>query len=177
MVKVAPTPSDPYKDNAPSWFWTTFELKTNQGLAYAQKKFETYGDVLPAGQAGTLLAQAGLGGTAFANYVSDGQQIQFSDAKHKIIRLGNTKLEWFLVTPLSSDPKKAHDPTTWTNWATSCHTCHGQASGQVVGNTMKFLDFTPSPPNGGPVGPLAGPTLPPAGYRSLDFVWALASAR
>ena len=66
--------------------------------------------------------------------------------ENSVIRLGNTKLEWFLVTPLSSDPKKAHDPTTWTNWATSCHTCHGQASGQVVGNTMKFLDFTPSRP-------------------------------
>src|SRR5581483_4689594 len=74
MVKVRPTPTQPFTDDNPSWFWTTFELKSNQGLAAAQK-FITYGDALPAGESQMLLQQAGLGGTPFVNYVSDGQQI------------------------------------------------------------------------------------------------------
>jgi hypothetical protein len=164
MVKIAPTPSDPFKDNTPSWFWTTFELKTNQGLSAAQK-FETYHDALPAGQSATMLIQAGLGGTAFLNYVSDGQQIQFFDAKNKLIRLGNSKLEWFLATPPNPDP------TTWKSWATSCHSCHAQSSGQPTGNSVKMFGLT------SPVGALTGADLPPAGYRSLDFVWAFLNAR
>lgn len=164
MVKVKPTPANPFTDDTPSWFWTTFELKSNKGLAAAQK-FITYGDALPAGTAASLLQQAGLGQTAFTNYVLNGQQVQFSDPKNPKIVLGNTQLEWPFATPAN------HDPTTWTSWSSSCHSCHAQASGQVSGGGMNVFSFT------APVGPLTGSALPPAGYQSYDFVWALALAQ
>jgi hypothetical protein len=164
MVKVKPTPSNPFTDESPSWFWTTFELKSTPGLAAAQK-FITYGDVLPAGDSQALLTQAGLGGTPFVNYVSNGQQIQFSDATNPTIILGNTKLEWAFATPPSKDP------TTWTSWSSSCHSCHAQASGVISGSGMNVFNFT------APVGPLTGNALPPAGFQSYDFVWALMLAQ
>jgi hypothetical protein len=164
MVKVKTTPANPFTDNSPSWFWTTFELKSNQGLAAAQK-FITYGDALPAGDAAKLMTQAGLGKTPFTNYVSNGVQIQFSDSKNKTIILGNTQLEFAFAVPPSTDP------TTWQSWSSSCHSCHAQASGIISGNGMRPFGFT------APVGPLMGTALPPAGYRSYDFVWALALAQ
>jgi hypothetical protein len=164
MVKIKPTPSNPFTDNSPSWFWTTFELKSNRGLAAAQKLI-TYGDALPPGRAQMLLQDAGLGKTPFVNYVSNGQQIQFSDAKNATIILGNTQLEWPFATP----PNR--DPTTWTSWSSSCHSCHAQASGVISGSGMNVFDFT------APVGPLVGNNLPPAGYQSYDFVWALMLAQ
>jgi hypothetical protein len=103
MVKVKPTPSNPFTDDSPSWFWTTFELKSNKGLAAAQKLI-TYGDVLPTGEAEKLMKQAGLGATPFTNYVSNGQQIQFFDSKNKTIILGNTQLEWPFAVPPSQGP-------------------------------------------------------------------------
>ena len=164
MVKIASRPANPFTDNTPSWFWTTFEFKNDTGLAAAQKLI-TYGDVLPAGGAAKLLTAAGLGTTPFANYVSNGQQIQFYDAKNKTIVLGNTQIEWFLANPAN------HNPATWKSWSSSCHSCHGQAAGQPSGGGVNFFNFT------GPVGPLTGANLPPAGYQSLDFVWALANAQ
>ena len=123
MVKVKPTPDNPFTDNSPSWFWTTFELKSNKDLAAAQK-FITYGDALPAGEAEKLMKEAGLENTPFTNYVSNGTQIQFSDAKNKTIVLGNTQLENGFATPPFADP------ASWTSWSSSCHSCHAQASGQ-----------------------------------------------
>ena len=164
MVKVQPTPGNPFTDNSPSWFWTTFELKSNKGLAAAQK-FITYHDVLPSGEAEMLMKQAGLGNTPFSNYVSNGQQIQFFDPKNKTIILGNTQLEAGFATPPNPDP------TTWQSWSSSCHSCHAQASGKINGNGMRPFGFT------APVGPLTGNALPSAGYQSYDFVWALARAQ
>ena len=162
MVKVNPTPSSPFTSDNPSWFWTTFELKSNPGLADAQK-FITYPDVLPAKEIQALLTQAGLGNTPFVNYVSDGQQIQFNDANHPTIILGNTQLEWPFATPAD------HKPKTWTKWSSSCHTCHAQASGIVANGSATPFQFTPT----GPIGPLSGSTLPGSGYQPYDFVWAL----
>jgi hypothetical protein len=164
MVKVRPTPGNPFTDDSPSWFWTTFELKSNKGLD-AAKKFITYPDALPASESAMLLKQAGLGGTPFTNYVLDGQQIQFSDAKNQKIVLGNTQLEWPFATPPNQDP------STWTSWSSSCHSCHSQGSGMVSGSGMNVFSFT------APVGPLTGNALPPAGFQSYDFVWALAQAQ
>jgi hypothetical protein len=164
MVKVKPTPGNPFKDDTPSWFWTTFELKTNKGLSSAQKLI-TYHDTLPPSEAQQLLKEAGLGSTAFTNYVSNGPQIQFFDAKNKTIILGNTQLEWPFATP----PNR--DPATWTAWSSSCHSCHAQASGKISGNGMNVFNFT------APVGALTGNALPPDGYHSYDFVWALALAQ
>ncbi len=165
MVKIAASPSNPFTDNTPSWFWTTFELKSNKGLAAAQKKFDTYHDVLPKERVEALLAEAGLGQTPFVNYVSNGQQIQFFDAENKMIRLGNTKIEGFLAEPGGDDPAK------WTNWPTSCHSCHGQASGRPINMSVESFSF------GSPVGALKGSDLPGRDYRSYDFVWSLDSAR
>ena len=164
MMKIAPRPGNPFIDNSPSWFWTTFEFKQNKGLAAAQKLI-TYGDALPSAQVTTLLNQSGLGATPFVNYGSDGTQIQFSDVKTKNIVLGNTQIEWFLAHPAN------HDPTTWKSWSSSCHSCHAQASGQPSGQAVNFFSFT------GPVGPLTGTNLPPSGDQSFDFVWALFNAQ
>jgi hypothetical protein len=163
MVKFAPRPADAFKDNAPSWFWATFELKSNGGLANARRLI-THRDALPGNEAAALLAQAGLSGTAFANYVSMGQQIQFSDTRHKAIVLGNTKIEGFLGRPPG-------DPSTWTSWQSSCHSCHAQAAARRTGSTAELFRFT------SPVGPLTGSAVPPPGYKSLDFVWAFLAAR
>jgi hypothetical protein len=149
MIKVAPQPGNPFKDNTPSWFWTTFEFKNNKGWAAAEKLI-TYPDILPANQITTLLSQSGVP-SAFSNYVSNGNQIQFSDSKNKTIVLGNTQIEWFLATPQNQDP------TTWKSWSSSCHSCHGQAAGQPAGSGINFFNFT------SPVGPLTGANLPPAG--------------
>jgi hypothetical protein len=164
MVKVRPTPNNPFTDTNPSWFWTTFELKSNQGLAAAQK-FITYADVLPASDSKMLVKQAGLDNTPFINYVLNGQQLQFSDSKNPTIILGNTHLEWPFATPPNQDP------TTWTKWSSSCHSCHAQASGVISGNGVNAFNFT------APVGPLTGNALPSASYKSYDFVWALELAQ
>ncbi len=164
MVKVKPSPSNPFTDDNPSWFWTTFELKSNTGLAAAQK-FITYGDALSAADSQMLLKQAGLDTTPFTNYVDNGQQIQFFDAMNATIILGNTQLEAGFATPPSSDP------TTWTKWSSSCHSCHAQASGTIVGSGMRPFQFT------APVGPLTGNALPAANFKSYDFVWALRFAQ
>jgi hypothetical protein len=36
---------------------------------------------------------------------------------------------------------------------------------------------TPFAPPTSPVGPLSGSDLPPAGYQSFDFIWALTKAQ
>ncbi len=175
MVKIAPRPADPYSDNSPSWFWTTFEFKGNQGLAAAQK-FITYPDTLTPADIKAVLTQAGLGTTAFVNYVSNGQQIQFSDAAHAAIILGNTQLEGFLGSPASSNPAQ------WKKWPTSCHTCHARA-GVILTSTgpgkppVASINFAWM--GQGVTGNLTGTNLPPAppAYQSYDFVWAVANAQ
>jgi hypothetical protein len=164
MVKVRPTPSNPFTDDSPSWFWTTFELKSNQGLAAAQRLI-TYGDALAAAGSRMLMQQAGLGDTPFMNYVSNGQQIQFFDSNNATIILGNTQLEWAFATPANQNP------TTWTRWSSSCHSCHAQASGAISGGGMNVFSLT------APVGALTGGALPSAGYQPYDFVWALSLAQ
>lgn len=166
MVKVKPTPSQPFSDNTPSWFWTTFEYNSNPGLA-AARKFVTYPDVLAPSQVKTLMSQAGLGNTPFVNYSSNGQQLQFSDANHPTLILGNTQLEWPFALPATPDPTK------WTQWNSSCHTCHAQASGIVSQGGAQPFTFTQT----GPVGTLSGVTLPGSGYQPYDFVWGLMFAQ
>jgi hypothetical protein len=163
MTKIARRPNDTFQDNAPSWFWTTFEFKDNKGRSAAQQ-FITYANTLPAAQSDKLLSEAGVP-SVFANYVSNGVQIQFFDAKNKKIVLGNTLMEWFLAKPQSQDP------TTWKSWSSSCHSCHAQASGQPQGNGINFFNFT------APVGALGGADLPSSAFQSFDFVWALFNAQ
>jgi hypothetical protein len=163
MVKVRPTPASPFTDNSPSWFWTTFELNSNAELNAAQR-FITYSDTLPAGDSRALMTQAGLNGTVFMNYVSNGSQIQFFDANHSAIILGNTQLEGVFGRPPGTDP------THWTSWSSSCHSCHAQASGKVTGSHVTPNISTT------PVGPLQGGDLPGAGSQPYDFVWSLTHA-
>jgi hypothetical protein len=166
MVKIAPRPANPFTDNTPSWFWTTFEYKGNTDLAAAQK-FITYHDALTPQQSLQILTQAGLAGTAFVNYACNGPQIQFADASHRQIILGNTQLEGFLAVP-------GGPPAQWTSWPTSCHTCHSRAGATVTNNAVNFI---PAYFGTGVTGMLTPAELPPAGYQSFDFVWAFFNAQ
>lgn len=157
MAKMAPTPNDAFYSEEPSWFWTTFEFKGNPGLANAQSLI-TYKDELPPADAQALLAQAGLSDTAFVNYVTNGTQIRYSDAQNPNIILGNTLMEDFAGVP---DPK---DPAGWTQWNSSCHTCHGTTSGNP--KTQAFYPFTVT------TGKITDDKI--NAYTPLDFVWSIA---
>ena len=159
MVKVAATPQDPFSSETPSWFWTTFEFNNNAGLANARTLI-TYGNALSVSQSNTLLTQAGLGNSAFTNYSSNGTQIRFSDAQNPTIILGNTKMEGFAGSP--------NGPSKWTKWNSSCHTCHGEASGKPSSSTTgQFQAFNVS------TGKLDLSLF--VGYSSLDFIWSIPS--
>lgn len=164
MTKVAPTPADPFASETPSWFWTTFEFMNNPGLAHAQSLI-TYPDALPQTQAMQLLAQAGLGATAFLNYRCNGTQIRFSDEKNPTIVLGNTQMENNFALPPGSPV------TAWTKWNSSCHSCHGTASWSTGGDYA----FPQQSPIGTikPMNPVNAPDPSPYGYRSFDFVWSI----
>jgi hypothetical protein len=169
-AKVAPTPADPFHSEDPSWFWTTFEFKGNVGLANAQSLL-TVKDVLPRDKSLALLAQAGLDKGPFANYVCNGTQIRFTNAKAKNpdIILGNTTMENFSFTPAN-----AKSPADWKTWKISCHSCHGTGSATGVGqnggpgnlliNTWFF--------NNDVIGKLPKAAIP-AGAKSFDFVWSI----
>ena len=158
MAKIAPTPADPFTSENPSWFWTTFEFKGNPGWSHAQTLI-TYRDALPPGQAQSLLGQAGLGSTAFANYLCNGTQIRFSDDKNPAIVLGNTQMEaGFAIPP-------GPPITAWTKWNSSCHSCHATSSGTSAGGMYPFQND--------PIGKLVGINPPLTGYRSFDFVWSI----
>lgn len=172
MMKFAATPSDPFHSDQPSWFWTTFEYKNNPGLANAQS-FLTYHDALTPAQSTAILKQAGLDQSPWTNYVCNGTQIQYFDAKNPIIRLGNTTMEDFAFTPTN-----ATSPAQWTSWNVSCHTCHGSGSANGLGhngpgglhvNPYFFDDIDAV------VGPLP-PTIAAGGYKSFDFVWSIWNA-
>ena len=156
MAKMAPTSNDVFHSEEPSWFWTTFEFKGNAGLTHAQSLI-TYNDALSPAQSGTLLTQAGLGKLAFMNYRSNGTQIRYSDTKNPTIILGNTTMEGFAGAP------NPNDPGSWTSWNSSCHTCHGTASGS--GTSKKFYPFTV------PVGKITNPAI--NSFSSLDFIWSI----
>jgi len=159
MAKMQPTPADPFASEDPSWFWTTFEFKGNEGLANAQSLI-TYPDALDPAEWGDLMDQAGLGGTAFMNYLSNGTQIRFADAAHPSIVLGNTKMEAFASVPANTPPQD------WTAWNSSCHTCHGSASFNVTKG-----DFFPFDAQIG-TGVLGNARM--EGYQSVDFNWSIA---
>ncbi len=171
-AKVAATPGDPFHSEDPSWFWTTFEFKDNPGLANAQS-FLTYHDALTRPQSLALLAQAGLEKGPFVNYVCNGTQIRYSDAKNPNIILGNTTMENFSFTP-----KDATSPADWKTWSVSCHSCHGTGSATGIGNdgapgnlTINTWFF-----NNNVVGPLPPASIPNSA-KSFDFVWSIWQAR
>lgn len=174
MMKFAPTPADPFGSNAPSWFWTTFEFKGNPGLANAQS-FLTYHDALSRDQSLALLNQAGLGQGAFANYVCNGTQIQYTDTKNPAIRLGNTTMENFAFTPAN-----ATSPAQWKSWNVSCHTCHGSGSAKGIGNNGGPGNLTVNPYFFNNIAAVIGPlpkNIADGGYKSFDFVWSLWQAQ
>ena len=164
MCKFKPAPKDPFTSEDPSWFWTTFEFKGNEGLTHAQSLL-TYNDKLSVDQATALLTEAGLGSTAFVNYRSNGTQIRFTDKSNpKSILMGNTKMEAFAATPQNTPPSQ------WTSWQTSCHTCHGSTAAKVSGQSVEFYPFRPII-----VGKLTEANAPGLSeYSSLDFVWSIA---
>lgn len=158
MMKMSPTPDDPFGSEDPSWFWTTFEFNGNEGLDNA-RSFITYGDALAGGPGVRLLTEAGLGETDFVNYSSNGTQIQFADGAHANIVLGNTKMEDFAGVPI------AGPPSVWTAWNSSCHTCHATAAYNAT--TGEYFSFDPNIGTG---------MLAPGkmdGFQSLDFIWSI----
>jgi hypothetical protein len=163
MAKVQPDPASPFSSEDPSWFWTTFEFQGNPGLAHAQT-FLTYKDALAPAEAMSLLTQAGLDKTAFANYKCNGTQIRFSDPAHKKIILGNTQMENFNFTPTS-----ATNPANWKTWDISCHTCHATASASLKNNVLSFYPFGDQVEWGG--GPIPAGKM--NGYQPLDFIWSI----
>lgn len=162
MTKFAPAPDKPFSSEDASWFWTTFEFKGNPGLANAQSLL-TYKDALPSGDVQDVLKKAGLGSTPFQNYKCNGTQIRYSDAKNAEIRLGNTKMEDFSFVPAS-----APDPSRWTQWNISCHTCHGETCAKITDHQLDIKYFSGSNLDVGKI-----PASDVDGYSSLDFVWSI----
>ncbi len=172
MAKMRPTPTDAFTSEAPSWFWTTFEFKGNLGLTHAQG-FITYGDDAPSETVKVILEQAKLWKTAFRHYRSNGTQIRFSDTRNEQIILGNTKLEDFAAIPKDDQL----DPVKWTNWYSSCHSCHATASFNMA--TGAFFKFVSDPPSTNPIGKLTATAFSrdPRLFndaRPIDFNWSIA---
>jgi hypothetical protein len=172
MMKMAPTPADSFHSEDPSWFWTTFEFNGNPGLANAQALL-TYHDALSRDESLGLLTSAGINAGAFANYVCNGTQIRFSDAKNPQIILGNTTMENFSFTPTD-----AATPADWKTWSVSCHSCHGTASTGPPGNPQGPGRMSANPyffshdVTGALPANIASPN-----YKSFDFVWSLWQAK
>lgn len=169
MAKFAKTPQDPFTSTDASWFWTTFEFNKNPGLAHAQSLLLPTKDALPPGEVAKWLGQSGVT-AAFpnlANYKCNGTQIRFVEGGKPGL-LGNTLQENFGFTPSTASP---NDPTQWTKWQISCHTCHGEASAKLDSNGMVVTQpfgNKASPTNIGPIDPSIV-----NGYKSLDFNWAI----
>ena len=172
MAKMALTPADPFTSETPSWFWTTFELNSNEGLENV-RSFITYPDTWPAEEAAALLAAAGLEDGPFANYSPNGTQIRFADERNPSIVLGNSLMEDFAGLPLPPALGAAFDPATmdplppsqWTGFNSSCHTCHVTAAYQPEKDS--FFDFLAQVGTG---------TLVPHmldGYAAMDFIWSI----
>lgn len=183
MAKVSPTPADVFYSEEPSWFWTTFEFKDNPGLANAQS-FLTYHDALPREDSLALLTKAGLGSSAFANYVCNGTQISYSTPQKQPVILGNTTMEAFGFTPPAPSGGPLTPPAEWKTWQISCHSCHGSSSANgiatatnrqkyVTGNLfINYYSFE----NDVVVGALP-PGIADGGYKSFDFVWSIWRAK
>jgi hypothetical protein len=159
MVKIVPDPKDPQSSPDPSWFWTTFEYSGNPQRAGALRFINgTNRDSLPAAQLTQLLTQAGLNKSPWTNYACNGVQISFLNAQGQPIVLGNTTMEADFAI-------KATDPSTkWTQWVSSCHTCHAEASAKPKGKSNFAFPFSSG--FNPEVGKITGI---PAGYTPLDF--------
>ena len=162
MVKVAPTPKDPYKSEDPSWFWATFEYLGNAGFEHVRENLTTYpGTHLDQDEINKILGQAGLGGSNFENYGLMGTQIRFTTQPgEEPIILGNTILEDFAGTPREFK----YQPQKWTGFRSSCHTCHGTAAAKI--NDKGDLVFFPMPI-------VVGKEIDMTGWTPLDFNWAV----
>jgi hypothetical protein len=165
MAKLNVRPQSPFSSPEPSWFWTTFELKSNPGLKNAQSLL-TVKDDLARVDSLDLLSESGLGETLFTNYVCNGTQLAFVDDQNKPILLGNTILEVFEFTPSS-----ASDPSQWKTWRISCHTCHGTAGANISLPTSDNNFFFPFKTAN--IGEINLSKM--QGYQSMDFNWAIPS--
>lgn len=165
MVKVLPTPAEPFTSPNPSWFWTTFEYHGNPGRDDAMK-FVTYPDVLTPDEVAKLLEPTGIPATLAKSYRCNGTQSTFLTEDGKPVILGNTTMEGQFGSPTSDSPLA---PAKWTNWNSSCHTCHGLAA-------MNAPTSAKSPPRFGFPKPGVIGELPSSlteGMLSTDFVWAV----
>ncbi|WP_424965205.1 hypothetical protein [Dinoroseobacter sp. S375] len=174
MVKMQslPDPGQMFYDEAPSWFWSTFEFNDNPGVAHVRDSFITQRAPLSEADIDALLDEAGIGGFGFEGYAPNGTQIRFTvDGNGTVpVILGHADMEDFAGSPNTAQA------AYWTRFNASCHACHATASYNP--ETGAFFPFSV------PAGALhpgynmtdGGGTVQylGQGYKPLDFMWPLA---
>ncbi|WP_112321727.1 hypothetical protein [Oceanibium sediminis] len=174
MVKMQPLadPGDAFYSEDPSWFWTTFEFNDDPGVTHVREIFSTQRAPLTDERIAAILRTAGLDGFGFEGFAPNGTQIRFTEDGNGDVPviLGHTHMEDFSGSPNTAQPRY------WTEFESSCHTCHATASYNP--ETESFFPFSV------PVGAL-GLTYNKAdsggvvrylaqGYKPLDFMWPIA---
>lgn len=182
MVKMKPLPKDKslFYSEEPSWFWTTFEFTHNNGVKHVRDKLITQHAPLSDKKIHKILKEAGIEGFGLDAYTPNGTQIRFTvDGKgDKPVILGHTDMEDFAGWPNTAQPRY------WSNFNSSCHTCHATAS--INPTTQCYFPFTV--PSGalteqyyGEVDKEADKACGPGsnaylgdGFVPLDFMWPIA---
>jgi hypothetical protein len=164
---------DLFYSEEPSWFWTTFEFNGNPGLEHVRDQFVTQRAPLSDKERDTILKQGGISGFGFEHYSPNGTQIRYTEnAESKVpVILGHTDMEDFAGAPNTAQP------SYWTSFNSSCHTCHATAA--INPETETYFPFSV------PVGKLSPQYYgqPSAdkpnlylgdGFVPLDFMWPIA---
>ena len=183
MAKLQPAPVDVFTSNTPSWFWATFELKTNPGIDNVVAML-TEPDPLGADEVAWIQSYlTTIGDCKLKNYVLTGTQRSFSLPGGGASILGNSKLENFAGGGITQFPQ-FKTPETWTSFDASCHACHSTAAFDP--KSKQF--FAESATNLNKAFPLVVGNLPPSimarltgtgagaggyDYQSLDFLWPI----
>ncbi len=174
MVKMKPLPQGEnlFYTEEPSWFWSTFEFDDNPGVEHVREKFISQRAPLSPQEKTALLSDGGIAGFGFEAYSPNGTQIRYTvDGKGKVpVILGHTDMEDFAGAPNTAQP------SYWTSFNASCHTCHATAS--INPKTQTYFPFTV------PTGALTpqyygnatqnSPNLYLGdGFVPLDFMWPI----
>ena len=138
MVKMQSLPKDEnlFYTEEPSWFWTTFEFNDNPGIDHVREKLITQRKPLSLKEIKKILSEAGIEGFGFEAYAPNGTQIRFTEKGKgtKPVILGHTNMEDFAGSPNTAQP------SYWTSFNASCHTCHATAA--INPETETFFPFT-----------------------------------
>lgn len=163
--------SNPFYDNSPSWFWTTFEFKGNPGVQHVMANLISETAPVAADEVQAILGAAGIDGLGYEAYTPVGTQINFVDGEGHPVILGHTQMEDFAGTPNNAQPQY------WDAFQASCHGCH--ASAAINPDTGVYFPF--SVPKGA-LHPAYNASSSGAnaqtyylgdGFVSLDFMWPI----